>query len=128
MEKYRDEVKFTKRKLWWITGFVVIIVVVGWFLVKSGHITETAFINYEQFQEIYTTCSKLNTDLGIIRSLPEDDRMFESFSRSAVIANKQQQLTRWVEEFNAKSKMWHRSMWKSKSLPYQLNVQDFSNF
>ena len=32
------------------------------------------------------------------------------------------------EDYNAKSKMWGRSLWKSKSLPYQLSVTDFSNY
>jgi hypothetical protein len=96
-------------------------------LFKTG-VTDQAFVRYEEFQEIFNTCSKLNTDLGIIKGLPETDKMFEQFSKVQRVAALQQQLNRWVEEYNGKSKMWNRALWKSQTLPYQLTVNQFSNY
>jgi hypothetical protein len=84
--------------------------------------------NYEEFQNIYNTCQKLNADIGTIRDVPDTDKMFEAFSKSSMVAAKKQQMTRWVEEYNAKSKMLNRNLWKSRTLPYQLSVSDFSNY
>jgi hypothetical protein len=89
---------------------------------------DNAFINYEQFQEIWNTCQKLNTDMGIMRDLPETDKMFEQFSKVQRLSTLKIQLNKWVEDYNAKSKMWNRSLWKSKSLPYQLTVNEFTNY
>jgi hypothetical protein len=124
----RDEVRFSKKLVLWVIGLLAVISIGSWMLTKSVQIADNALLNYEQFQEIYNTCDKINTDLGTIRAVDEKDRMFDSFSKQAMLANKKQQLARWVEEYNAKSKMWNRSLWKSNSLPYQLNVNQFQNF
>ena len=87
-----------------------------------------AVIVYEEYQEIYNTCTKLNVDLGNMQSLPADDVMFEQFSKAQRVNTIKTELNRWVETYNGKSKMWGRSLWKSSSLPYQLNVLDFSNY
>ncbi|MCR4374180.1 MAG: hypothetical protein NUW22_04965 [Acidobacteria bacterium] len=100
----------------------------GWFLTRAGSIADTAVVRYEEFQEIYNTCRKIDTDLATVRAVPEDDRMFAAFSKAAMVAQKKQQLSRWVEEYNAKSRMWNRALWKSDALPYQLNVNQFANF
>lgn len=127
-DELKDETKFTKKIIIWVCGFLFIISGVIWFFTRSAQVAENAFVNYEQFQEIYNTCAKINTDIGVIRAVDEDDKMFEAFSKQAMIANKKQQLTRWVEEYNAKSKMWNRALWKSNSLPYQLTTNEFSNW
>lgn len=87
---------------------------------------EDAVINYEQYQEIYTTTKKINTDLCSMRQLPEKDPMFSQFSKAQRINQQKTQLNRWVEEYNAKSKMINRSLWKSSELPYQLSVEQFN--
>lgn len=87
--------------------------------------TDNAFANYEEYQEIYNTCQKLNTDLCNIQDVPSDDKMFEQFSKSQRLTGIKQNLNRWIEEYNAKSKMWNRSLWKSKTLPYQLSKENF---
>lgn len=91
-------------------------------------IANNAIVNYEEFQEMYNTCVKINTDLGVIRKVDEKDKMFEQFSKSQRIAALQMQMNRWVEEYNSKSKMWTKSVWKSDKLPYQLNVNQFPNY
>lgn len=130
--EYRDETRFVKKNLIWIIGLVLILGTIGWVATRASKVAESvvdnALPNYEEFQEIYNTTQKINSDLGTVRAIDENDRYFASFSKAAMIAAKRQQMTRWVEEYNAKSKMWNRSMWKSSSLPYQLNVQDFSNY
>jgi hypothetical protein len=58
--------------------------------------------------------------------LPESDKMFEQFSKTQRINTLKTQLNRWVEEYNAKSKMINHSLWKSSELPYQLNTNQFN--
>ena len=89
------------------------------------HVTDNAFNSYEEFQEIFNTCSKLNTDLCNMRSINEKDPMFNQFSKAQRVNSIKTNLNHWVEEYNAKSKMWNRALWKSKSLPYALSVDDF---
>lgn len=94
---------------------------------KSTHIDDATIV-YEEYQEIFNTCSKLNTDLGNMQSLPEEDKMFEQFSKAQRINTIKTQLNHWVEVYNGKSKMWGRSLWKSDELPYQLDINQFSNY
>jgi hypothetical protein len=111
-----------------VLGLIVLSIIgygVGLF---KKNVTDSAFIRYEEFQEIYNTCQKLNTDIGIIKKLPENDKMFEQFSKVQRVASLQQHLNRWVEEYNGKSKMWNRALWKSQTLPYQLSVNQFPNY
>jgi hypothetical protein len=92
---------------------------------EATHLKD-AVIVYEEYQEIYNTCVKLNTDLCNMKDLPDDDVMFEQFSKAQRINTIQTNLNRWVETYNAKSKMWGRSLWKSNELPYQLTNQQFN--
>ncbi len=124
----KDEISFGKKIFYWIIGISLLLSVAGFFWTKAKEAThiDDAVQNYEQFQEIYNTCVKLNTDLCNYKDLPEDDVMFEQFSKAQRILAIKTQLNRWVEDYNAKSKMWGRSLWKSNALPYQLSTQDFN--
>jgi hypothetical protein len=130
--EFRDETRFGKKLLLWIIGLVIVLSVGGWLIARPAKIAEKviddSLVNYEEFQEIYNTCQKINADLATIRAIPDDDKAFSAFSKQQQIAAKKQQMTRWVEEYNAKSKMWNRAMWKSNTLPYQLRAEDFSNY
>lgn len=138
MQDYTDDASWLSRKvIWKIVGLIIMIefVVFGikMIFVPTGLIDKTVtpdniISNYEEFQAIYNACQKLNTDMGMIKSLPDNDKMFESFSKNAILAAKMQQMSRWVEEYNAKSKMITRRYWKSTSLPHQLNVNEFNNY
>lgn len=128
MEEYKKEVKFAKRIIYWIIGLSIVGSVIGFIVRKTGeaaHVKD-AVQNYEQFQEIYNTCVKLNTDLCNMKDVPENDKMFEQFSKAQRVLSIKTNLNRWIEEYNAKSKMWGRSLWKSSSLPYQLTNEQFS--
>lgn len=92
---------------------------------KATHI-EDATLRYEEYQEIFNTCVKINTDLCNMKTIPDDDPMFEQFSKNQRVLQLQTNLNRWVEEYNAKSNMWGRSLWKSSALPYQLSVNQFN--
>jgi hypothetical protein len=128
MEDYKKEISFAKKTIYWIIGLSLLTSVIGLVLTKTKEAThiEDAVQNYEQFQEIYNTCVKINTDLCNYKDLPEDDVMFEQFSKAQRILAIKTQLNRWVEDYNAKSKMWGRSLWKSNALPYQLSTQEFN--
>lgn len=123
-----EETRFAKRMTLWVVLLIVAVSAGAWLVSRVASTADRAVLRYEEFQEIYNTCQKINTDLGTIRAVPEDDRMFASFSKAAMVAQKKQQMSRWVEEYNAKSRMWNRALWKSAALPYDLNVNSFSNF
>lgn len=125
-QEVKEETSYVKKWIIWLVVLAFVIGGVTWFFNRAEKTMDTAFIRYEEFQEIYNTCSKLNTDLCNMREMPEDDRSFEQFTKPQRINTLKTQLNKWVEDYNAKSKMWNRSMWKSKQLPYQLDVVQFN--
>jgi hypothetical protein len=116
---------------WLVAKIILVFVIIG--LISFGinkcsdatH-TQDAVIVYEEFQSVYETCVKVDSDLCSLREIPDDDKMFEQISKNQRITGLKANLNRWVNEYNAKSKMFGRSLWKSNSLPYQLNVNDFN--
>lgn len=120
-----EEIGHIKKFIWWYIGVLFIVAAILWFFNRTERIARVAIIQYEEFQEISNTCDKLNTDLCRMKELSPEDKMFEQFSKAQRILAIQTQLNRWVEDYNAKSKMWNRELWKSKSLPYQLTVDQF---
>ena len=122
----KEETSNAKKWIIWLVVLAFVIGGVTWFFNRAEKTMDTAFIRYEEFQEIYNTCSKLNTDLCNMREMPDDDKSFEQFTKPQRINTLKTQLNKWVEDYNAKSKMWNRSMWKSKQLPYQLTLEQFN--
>jgi hypothetical protein len=117
-----------KRIILWIIGLSLVLSAVLWtcsMAKKATHIDD-AVIVYEEYQEIYNTCSQLNTDLCNMKDVPETDKMFEQFSKPQRVLAIKTNLNRWVETYNAKSKMWGRQLWKSNKLPYELSVNEFN--
>ena len=127
-EDLKEATSWFKKLATWFICLSLITGGVIWFFSRSESVVQTGIIRYEEFQEIYNTCQKLNTDLSIIQKTPDTDKQFEQFSKAQRINAIEQNLNRWVEDYNAKSKVWTHSMWKSKTLPYQLSVNDFSNY
>lgn len=123
-----EDIKIFKKILIWLIGVSMVVGLVYWAAHKTETVADSAFINYEQFTDLYQTCQKLNTDLGNMRKLPKDDPMFAQFSKEQRINALQTQLNRWIEDYNSKSKQWNRSMWKSKELPYQLSITNFDHY
>lgn len=121
-----EEIKPIKKFIVW---FIIVMFIVGaitWFFNRAQRVAQVAIIQYEEFQEISNTCTKLNNDLCRMKEMPADDKMFEQFSKAQRVNTIQTQLNRWVEDYNAKSKMWNRDLWKSNTLPYQLTVEQFN--
>jgi hypothetical protein len=117
------------KKLYWGMGSLLVIIILssivwGWSNRFAGS-TDAGIIRYEEFQEIYNACDKLNTDLCNMKGVPDTDKMFEQFSKIQRILELKTKLNKWVQDYNAKSKMWNRALWKSKSLPYQLTVEQY---
>lgn len=129
---YKEETRYGKRLFWWIIGACLLIGALVttcnlvWKTTKKATHIEDAVQVYEEFQEIYNTCYKLNIDLCNIREADEKDKMFEQFSKAQRVLTLQTNLNRWVNDYNAKSKMWGRNLWKSKKLPYELSVDNFN--
>ncbi len=124
--------KPTKRMFVWFAAFFMALATIGWFSTRLGlfgeRVIDNAMPNYEEFQQMYNTCQQLDQDLATVRGIPDDDKSFSMISKQQQIAAKRQQMTRWIEEYNAKSRMWNRSMWKSSSLPHQLATADFKHY
>lgn len=122
-----QESRQAAKYLFWIFAVIMSIAALSYVFKigkKAVHI-EGSVENYEEFQEIYNTCEKLNTDLCNMQEVPEGDKMFEQFTKAQRILALKEKLNEWVEKYNSNSKMYGRSIWKSKSLPYQLSVHDY---
>jgi hypothetical protein len=79
--------------------------------------------SYEEYEEIYSTCNKLCDDISNYKNMEVDKT--SGFSKQERILNLETQLNRWIREYNAKSRMITKNMWKSNKLPYQLKRSDF---
>lgn len=124
-----EEVKFFSWTFIYVAVFVLIAFLISgiaWCSNRVVSVVDNGIIHYEEFQELYNTCTKLNTDLCNMKSLPENDKMFEQFSKTQRLNTIRTNLNRWVEDYNGKSKMWNRSLWKSNALPYQLELTQFN--
>lgn len=129
---YEEETRSVKGLIVWFVALCFIISGFIWLIERPAKIAEKviddSLVSYEEFQEIYNTCQKLDADLATVGSIDEHDKMFDSFSKASLIAAKRQQMTRWIGEYNAKSKMWNRAIWKSNALPYQLSTSNFPHY
>lgn len=126
MENDKEEVKFGKRILYWFIVVMFAISGIVWFINRGVSTVDNGIIHYEEFQDIYNTCVKLNLDLCNMKDLSDTDKMFEQFSKSQRVNTIRSQINRWTEDYNAKSKMFNRSIWKSSALPYQLQTNQFN--
>lgn len=120
---------FSKGYLTLLIGVLLIVSLfsIGAFIVnRSVRVADNAVLHYEEFQEIFNTTKALNQKLCNLKSVEDADPMFKDISKAAQMNGLRNTLTRWIEEYNAKSKMWNRSLWKSESLPYQLSTADFN--
>lgn len=126
MEDISQETRWAKRALIWFIVLIMAVSAIYWFANRSVQVVDNGIIHYEEFQDLYNTCDKINTDLCNMSSLPENDKMFEQFSKAQRMNTLRTNLNRWVQDYNAKSNMWNRSLWKSKALPYQLDVKQFN--
>lgn len=109
-------------------GIAVIILSVSaaiWLGSRAVQTADTAVLRYEEFQEIYNTTQVLNNKLCAIKAAPAEDAMFVQISKQAQIVGLQNTLNRWIGEYNAKSAMWNRALWKSQTLPYNLATTNF---
>lgn len=121
-----DEIKQTKSFVYWVVGLMLLLSFMGWAASRAVSTVDRGIIRYEEYQEIYNTTIKLNEDLCNMQKLPEDDVMFEQFSKAQRENTIRTQINRWVEDYNAKSKMINRGIWKSSTLPYSLTTSQFS--
>lgn len=115
-------------KRWFIYLIAASIFFTGayWFLGRTVDVVDNGIVHYEEFQELYNTCQKINTDLCVMKDMPEQDKMFEQFTKSQRVLSLKTNLNRWAQDYNAKSKMLNRSLWKSSTLPYQISVDEFN--
>ncbi len=114
-------------KSWVIWLIVVLFLASGasWFFSRTVQTVDTGLVRYQEFQEIYNTTTKINTDLCNLKKVDEKDIMFKDFSKAQIILANQNNLNRWIAEYNAKSSLINFNVWKSTTLPYSLSQQQF---
>lgn len=118
---------------WW-GGVVALIILTGivfgayHFFSKPAQLadkltTPDHIINsYEWYEESYSAIKNQCTQISILEKSTQ--KSSGGFSTSERILNLKNKLSSQVEEYNAKSRMITKSMWKSPKLPYQI---DFNN-
>lgn len=79
--------------------------------------------NYEEFQNIYSTCNQICDNISALSLTKTDSSAFSKEERVLALENK---LNRWIREYNSKSRQITRNLWKSGSLPHQLSRTDFN--
>lgn len=94
--------------------------------------------NYEWFEEAYNDCLALDAKIATtakqidsqFEGLPDDRTEWSRQDRDAyaqwntTLNGQRSQRQNIVAEYNAKSKLITRSLWKSPNLPYQLAIVD----
>jgi len=69
--------------------------------------------NYHEFEDLYQTI-KGNKATLIMRI--NSGEQFKDLAQEVMIIND------WISRYNARSRQYDRAMWKSESLPYQLEL------
>lgn len=90
------------------------------------NVTDNAFVDYQEFQSMYNTCIQINDNMCALEKMDEKDPSFVQFSKASQLNSYRQKMNRWIQDYNAKSKMWNKAMWKSPKLPYELTNKEFS--
>ena len=76
--------------------------------------------SYEEFQSIYNTTQDLCVKIAILDS---SNVVSYGISKEERILALKNNLSRWVSEYNAKSRMITKNKWKNPNLPHQLNIK-----
>jgi len=132
MSKYQPDPEleqvsgFMKNWVVWLIAILFLASGIGWFFSRSVQSIDTGLVRYQEFQEIYNSTIKLNTDLCNLKKIDEKDKMFKDFSKAQQVLGIQNNLNRWISEYNAKSALINFNVWKSATLPYSLNQQQFN--
>jgi hypothetical protein len=85
---------------------------------------DTAFSNYEWFhstyQDIMATATKIKTayDMTQVKDISQETKENYLTNYTGAINYMQSE----IGDYNAKSKMWNRSLFKDKKLPYQIEA------
>jgi len=124
-EEMQEPTRWFKNWIVWCVGLTLVVGFILWFANRGEQAADNAIRHYEEFQTLYNTAEKLNADLCNKRAMPQDDRSFEQFTQAQQINTLKTKLNGIVADYNAKSNMWNRSMWKSSTLPYELTVAQF---
>lgn len=77
--------------------------------------------SYEEFEEMHSTAISICQQISILEESASES--VGGFSKEERLIGLKNQLTRWVNEYNAKSKMITRNNWKSSDLPYSITTK-----
>ena len=116
-----------------IFGFIAAVSLASWSITVFFRTADTVIANapvrYEEYEEIYQSCQKISDDLCVLDKVPANDPMFATgFNKAQRMSTLRMSLNRWTTDYNGKSRMITRSLWKSGALPYQLQTSAFPCF
>lgn len=83
-------------------------------LTEPDHIIQS----YEEYENMYEACITLCSKISALESSNVNDPEFSTSERLLALQNL---LDTRIGQYNAKSRMITKNMWKSKVLPYQLS-------
>lgn len=61
--------RFIKRIVYWVLGLGFLVSGISFLCNRSVQVVDNGILHYEEFQEIYNSCSKINTDLCNMKNL-----------------------------------------------------------
>ena len=111
----------------WILGLIFLTVILGGifkFVTTPaqlvGKVTDANHIiyTYEEFQNSHNAILSVCQKIDNTKKLTKESAGFSNEERVLALENK---LSTLVADYNAKSKMITRQMWKSKDLPHTIN-------
>jgi hypothetical protein len=86
--------------------------------------TDNIITSYEEFYSLYESCKEVCFNLNVLEQTTEE---VQGFSKAERILALQMRLSNLVKEYNAKSKMKTKNLWKADDLPYQIDVNNICN-
>lgn len=114
-----------------LIGFGALVLIIGAiFLVKSFAVVDKVtdpdhiIASYEEFQNMYNTCQKICDDISVLKSSNVTSE--SGFSKEDRMVALKNNLNRWIQEYNSKSRQLTRNKWKNTELPYQLSTEYFN--
>lgn len=124
--KEEKEVKSAvSRWMWWGIGTIVLISIIFGIINRLGKVVDVdkGITTYENFYQMHDQAEQICNDISVMQGA---DEMSGGFSKTERIIGLENKLNDVIRDYNAQSKAWTKSMWKSSELPYTISRSDFN--
>lgn len=117
------------KTIWKIALFLIAFASIAGIVTYCGRgttkVIDNAFINYEEFHDLYNDIKAIDQKICNINKIPADDGGFKYQSKQTQVTGLRNLMERRISEYNSKSSQWHRDLWKSKDIPQRLEADNF---